>query len=124
MIAKSFDERLDRLQWQPSAVPTREIVDGVLGTRPAVNLHGALMSLIGAILGILIGVGLKGMVIPGTPWGPDSGQLGVLVGSFALAGFGLSLPLATLGALWHRRKPWLLPLSAMNLLMIVVILLS
>lgn len=124
MIAKSFDERLDRLQWQPSAVPTREVVDGILGAGPTVNLKGALLSLFGAILGILIGVGLKGMVMPGTPWGPDSGLIGALVGTLSLAGFGLALPLAALGALWHQRKPWLLPLSAMNLLMIVVILLS
>jgi len=124
LIAKSFDERLDRLQWQPSAVPTREIVDGILGAGPTVNLRGALLSLFGAVLGILIGVGLKGMVMPGTPWGPDSGLIGALVGTLSLAGFGLALPLAALGALWHQRKPWLLPLSAMNLLMIVVILLS
>lgn len=124
MIAKSFDERLDRMQWQPSAVPTREVVDGILGAGPAVDLRGAVLSLFGAILGILIGVGLKGMGMPGTPWGPESGLVGALVGTLSLAGLGLSLLLATLGALWHRRKPWLLTLSSMNMLMIVVILLS
>lgn len=124
MIAKSFDERLHRMQWQPSAVPTREIVDGILDARPSVDLRGALVSLLGAILGILIGVGLKGMVMPGTLWGPNSGLTGVLIGSLSMAGLVLSLPLAALGALWHDRKPWILPLSAMNLLMIVVILLS
>lgn len=124
MTTKSFDERLDRMQWQPSAVPTREIVDGILNERPAVDLLGAGLYLFGAILGILIGVGLKGMVIPGTLWGPNSGLAGALVGTLCLAGLSLSLPLAALGALWHQRKPWLLPLAAMNLLMIVVILLS
>ncbi|WIY24601.1 hypothetical protein [Parasedimentitalea psychrophila] len=124
MIAKSFNQRLDRMQWHPTAVPTREIVDGILGQRPAVDLRGVGLTLLGAILGILIGVGLKGMVMPGTLWGPSSGLLGVLVGTMCIAGFVLSLPMAALGAVWHQRRPWLLPVSAMNLLMIVVILLS
>lgn len=124
MSTKSFDERLDRMHWQPTSVPTREIVDGILGERSAGDLRGAGLSLAGAILGILIGVGLKGMVMPGTLWGPESGLIGLLVGTLCIAGFSASLPMAALGALWHQRKPWLLPLSAMNLLMIVVILLS
>jgi len=124
LIAKSFDERLDRIQWQPNAVPTREVVDGILGAGPTVDLRGAGLSLLGAILGILIGVGLKGMLMPGTLWGPESGLIGAIVGTLSLAGFGLSLLLAALGAWWHQRRPWLLSMSAMNLLMIVVILLS
>lgn len=124
MIAKSFNERLDRMQWQPTAVPTREVVDGILGERPTVDLRGVGLPLLGAILGILIGVGLKGMVMPETLWGPNSGQIGVLIGTMCIAGFGVSVPMAALGAVWHQRKPWLLPVSAMNLLMIVVILLS
>jgi hypothetical protein len=124
LIIKSFDERLDRLQWHPTAVPTREIIDGLLGEQPAADLRSVGVTLLGAILGILIGVGLKGMVMPGTLWGPDSGLLGVLVGTMSIIGLGFSVPLAVLGAVWHQRKPWLLPLSAMNLLMIVVILLS
>lgn len=124
MITKSFDERLDRMRWQPTAVPTREIVDGILGERPAVDLRGVGLTLLGAVLGILIGVGLKGMVMPGTLWGPNTGLLGVLIGTMCLAGLALSVPMAALGAVWHLRRPWLLPLSAMNLLMIVVILLS
>jgi len=124
VIVKSFDERLDRMQWQPTAVPTREIVDGLLGEQPSVDLRGISVTLLGAILGILIGVGLKGMVMPGTLWGPGSGLMGVIVGTMSMAGLVLSIPLAVFGAVLHQRKPWLLPLSAMNLLMIVVILLS
>ena len=124
MIINSFDERLNRIQRKPTAVPTREIVDGILGERPAVDLRGVGLTLLGAILGILIGVGLKGMVTPGTSWGPNSGLLGAVVGTICIAGFLFSVPMAALGAVLHQRRPWLLSLSAMNLLMIVVILLS
>ncbi|MVO14375.1 hypothetical protein [Parasedimentitalea huanghaiensis] len=124
MITNNFDRRLNRIQWQPSAVPTPEIVDGILNVRPMPDLRGAALTLFGAILGILIGVGLKGMVIPDTTWGPNSGLIGAIVGTLSLAGLGLSVPLAALGAYWHKRRPRLLQFSSMNLLMIVVILLS
>lgn len=124
MTAKTFDERLDRMRWQPNSVPTREIVDSVLGQRPAVNMRSAVVSLAGAILGILIGVALKGMVVPGTPWGPETGVTGALVGGLAIFGLCASLPLAAFGVKYRRSHPWMMQFSAMNLLIIVVLLLS
>ena len=124
MIINRFNDRLDRLQWEPSAVPSREIVDGILGERLIIDLRGVGLTLLGAIFGILIGVGLKGMAMPGTSWGPNSGLLGAVVGTMCMAWFVLSVPMAALGAVWHQRRPWLLSVSAMNLLMIVVVLLS
>ncbi|NIZ62982.1 hypothetical protein DL239_18610 [Sedimentitalea sp. CY04] len=124
MSINGFNQRIDRLQWKPTAVPTREVVDGIVGDRPTVDMRNVGLNLLGAIIGILIGVGLKGMVTPGTSWGPNSGLLGAIVGTMCIAGFLFSVPLAALGAVWHQRRPWLLPLSAINLLMIVVILLS
>ena len=124
MSINGFNQRIDRLQWKPTAVPTRQVVDGIVGERPSIDLRHVGMTLLGAVLGILIGVGLKGMATPGTTWGPNSGLLGAIVGTMCIAGFLLSVPLAALGAVWHQRRPALLSLSAINLLMIVVILLS
>lgn len=124
MTAYSFDDRLDRLQWTPSAVPSREIVDSVLGARHKYRTRSIAATLAGAILGILIGFGLIGMSFPQSPWGPGSGTIGLIFGTLSLLGLGLSVCLSVYAACHSAKHPRLMQFSSMNLLMIVVLLLS
>lgn len=88
MSYKRFDERLTQMQWQPQAGPSPQIVDSVIAERHPITIRGVEFTLAGAILGILIGVGLKGIYTPGAPWGPESGLTGLLVGGAAIGGGG------------------------------------
>ncbi|WP_264213423.1 hypothetical protein [Leisingera thetidis] len=124
MFINSFDERIDRLHWQPSEVPTRQMIDSVLGSRLQRQPRSAALSLAGAVTGILIGFGLKGMVLPGSPWGPETGLAGAIGGSLALAGLAASVPAALMAAAKGNQAPRLMQFASMNLLMIVVVLLS
>jgi hypothetical protein len=124
VTAYSFDERLDRLQWTPSAVPSREIVDSVLGARHKKRTRSLATTLAGAILGILIGFGLLGMSFQHSPWGPGSGTIGLILGSLSLLGLFASVCLAVFAAVHSAKRPRLMQFSSMNLLMIVVLLLS
>ncbi|KIC14294.1 hypothetical protein [Leisingera sp. ANG-Vp] len=124
MYIKSFDERIDGIDWQPSAVPTRQMIDSVLGSRLPRRPRSAALSLAGAISGIVVGVGLKGMVLPGSPWGPETGLTGAVGGSLALAGLALSVAAALYAAARGKQAPRLMQFASMNLLMIVVLLLS
>ncbi|APG46831.1 hypothetical protein [Phaeobacter porticola] len=121
---KRFDERLAQMQWQPQAGPSPQIVDSVMAERPSLAIRGVEYTLAGAILGILIGVGLKGIYTPSSPWGPGTGTMGLAIGSAALAGAGLSLVAAVVAALRYRQMPRLMQFSSMNLLIIVMLLLS
>jgi len=124
VTAHRFDDRLDRLQWTPSAVPSREIVDSVLGARHNQRTRSVAATLAGAILGILIGFGLVGMSFQQSPWGPGSGTTGLIFGSLSLLGLLLSVCLAGFAAFHSSKRPRLMQFSSMNLLMIVVLLLS
>ncbi|MCB4454326.1 hypothetical protein [Leisingera sp. McT4-56] len=124
MYINSFDERIERINWQPSAVPTRQMIDSVLAGRQPRQPRSAVLSLAGAVTGILIGTGLKGMFLPGVPWGLDAGLAGVIGGGLALAGLAASVTAALLAAVKGQRAPRLMQFSSMNLLMIVVLLLS
>lgn len=124
MYINSFDERLERIAWQPSAVPTRQMIDSVLASRMPQQPRSAVLSLAAAVTGILIGTGLKGMFLPGVPWGPDAGLAGLIGGGLALAGLAVSVSAALLAAVKGQRAPRLMQFSSMNLLMIVVLLLS
>lgn len=124
MYINSFDERLERISWQPSAVPTRQMIDSVLASRMPQQPRSAVLSLAAAVTGILIGTGLKGMFLPGVPWGPDAGLAGLIGGGLALAGLAVSVSAALLAAVKGQRAPRLMQFSSMNLLMIVVLLLS
>ena len=124
MTTKSFDKRLDRIQWQPSAVPTSELVDSILGDKPAGGLRGAEVSLFGAIFGILVGVGTKGFLVQEGLWSPEMGQIGVLFGILVLLVVLASPVLAVIGAITYKRRPKLMRFASMNLLMIVAVLLS
>ncbi|WP_293573539.1 hypothetical protein [Phaeobacter sp.] len=124
MPLNRFDQRLTQMQWQPQAGPSPQIVDSVMATRGPIVIRGVESTLAGAILGILIGVGLKGIITPGAPWGPETGLTGLLVGGAALGGAAGSLILAGLAILRHREKPRLMQFASMNLLMIVMLLLS
>ena len=124
MHINSFDERIDRIQWQPSAVPTREMIDSVLGSRLPRRPRSPALSLAGAVTGILIGVGLKGMYLPGSPWGPETGTAGAVAGTLALTGLALSVTAALYAASRGKQAPRLMQFASMNLLMIVVLLLS
>lgn len=124
MYINSFDARIDRIDWRPSAVPTRQMIDSVLGSRLPRQPRSAVLSLAGAVMGIVIGVGLKGMVLPGSPWGPGTGLAGAIGGSLAMAGLAASVPAALYAAARSKQAPRLMQFTSMNLLMIVVLLLS
>lgn len=124
MYINSFDDRLDRIGWQPGAVPTREMIDSVLSSRGTLRPRSAVLSLAGAVAGLLIGVGLKGMVLPGSPWGPGTGLPGAIGGSLALAGLAASVAAASYAAVKARQAPRLMQFASINLLMIMMVLLS
>lgn len=126
MAIQSFDQRLDRLEWTPTAQPTQEIVDRVLGgakqRRVAPRNVGA--TLLGAICGILIGFALLGMQMPGSLWGPDTGLSGLIIGTAAFAALIFAVVLACVAAYFGRARPALMQFASMQLLMIVVLLLA
>ncbi|AHD01017.1 hypothetical protein METH_10275 [Leisingera methylohalidivorans DSM 14336] len=124
MYINSFDERINRIDWQPSAVPTRQMIDSVLASRRPRQPRSAVLSLAGAIAGILIGTGLKGMALAGSPWGPETGLAGAIGGSLALTGLAASVSAALIAAAKGKEAPRLMQFASMNLLMIVVLLLS
>ncbi|MFY0310720.1 hypothetical protein ACFMBG_12585 [Leisingera sp. D0M16] len=124
MHINSFDDRLDRIGRQPSAVPTREMIDSVLGSRLTRRPRSAVLSLAGAVTGLVIGVALKGMVLPGSPWGPGTGLPGAIGGSLALAGLAASVAAALYVAVKASQAPRLMQFASINLLMIVMVLLS
>lgn len=125
MTSRSFDDRLARIQWVPSAVPTQDVIDSVLGGQHGLaKARSVGATLLGAISGIFVGFGLKGMTLVGSPWGPDTGLAGLIGGSVSLIGLTLSVALAVYAALRSRRHPWLMQYASMGLLMIVVLLLS
>ncbi|MFT6460162.1 MAG: hypothetical protein ACJARR_000550 [Pseudophaeobacter arcticus] len=125
VTSRSFDDRLERIQWVPGAVPSQDVIDSVLGgQRGLAKARSVGATLLGAILGICIGFGLKGMTLVGSPWGPDTGLVGVIGGGLSLSGLAVSVTLAIYAALRSRRHPWLMQFASMNLLMIVVLLLS
>ncbi|MGR3623167.1 hypothetical protein [Pseudophaeobacter sp.] len=124
MTSRSFDDRLERIHWTPGVVPTHEVVDSVLGGRGLAQARSVGATLFGAILGILIGFGLKGMTLVGSPWGPDTGLIGMIGGGLSVSGLAVSVAMAGFAALRSRQHPWLMQFASMNLLMIVVLLLS
>lgn len=124
MYVNNFEDRVQRIEWRPTAVPTRAMIDSMLGARLPRHPRSAVLSLAAAIIGLLIGVGLKGMVLEGSAWGPGTGLAGIIGGGLALAGLALSVA-AALAAAWQGRKaPRLMQFASMNLLMMVVLLLS
>lgn len=124
MVSRSFDQRLDHIQWTPDATPTVEIVDSILGAREMANARSAGATLLGALVGIVIGLGLKGMSLPGSPWGPETGVVGAVVGAIILGGLAVSVLTAIYSAIRVRYLPKVMQFSSFNLLMIVVLLLS
>ncbi len=125
MTSRSFDDRLERIQWVPGAVPSQEVIDSVLGgQRGLAKARSVGATLLGAISGICIGFGVKGMTLVDSPWGPDTGMAGMIGGGVSLFGLAFSVALAIYAALRSRRHPWLMQFAPMNLLMIVVLLLS
>ncbi|UWQ81994.1 hypothetical protein [Leisingera caerulea] len=124
MYINSFEDRIDRIDWQPSAVPTRKMIDSMLGSRQPRQPRSAVLSLAGALTGLVIGVGLKGMVLPGSPWGPGTGLAGAAGGSLALAGLAVSALAALFAAAKGKRAPRLMQFASMNLLMIMMVLWS
>ena len=70
VTSRSFDDRLERIQWVPGAVPSQEVIDSVLGGRRGLaKARSVGATLMGAISGICIGFGIKGMTLVGSPWG-------------------------------------------------------
>lgn len=124
MYINSFDERLERIDWQPSAVPTRQMIDSVLASRLPLQPRSAVLSLAGAVTGILIGVGVKGMGIAGSAWGPETGLAGTIGGGLAQVGLAASVAAALLAAAKGSKAPRLMQFASINLLMISVLLLS
>ncbi|MFS4583215.1 hypothetical protein [Phaeobacter sp. C3_T13_0] len=124
MSFKRFDERLTQMQWQPQSGPSPQIVDSVMADRSPLAVRGVEFTLAGAILGILIGVGLKGIYTPSAPWGPNTGLMGLLIGGASMAGAVGSLVLAVYAVLRRHDMPRLMQFASMNLLIIVMLLLG
>lgn len=124
MNSRSFDDRLDRIQWAPGVVPTQEVVDSVLGGSALGKARSVGATLSGAIFGILVGFGLKGMTLPDSPWGPETGVPGLVGGTLSLGGLAVSVLLALFVVMRGKQHPWLMQFASMNLLMIVVLLLA
>ncbi|WP_037253700.1 hypothetical protein [Roseobacter sp. SK209-2-6] len=124
MTSRSFDDRLDRLQWTPGVVPSNEVIDSILGGTANAGGRSLAATLGGAIAGILTGFGVKGMTLVGSPWGPDTGMTGLIGGGASLAALAVSILLAFYVVFRGKQKPRLMQFASMNLLMIVVLLLA
>lgn len=124
MYINSFESRVERINWQPTAEPTRQMIDSMLEARLSRQPRSVVLSLAAAIVGMLIGIGLKGMGLEGTAWGPGTGLAGVVGGALSLAGLAMSVTAALAAAWYGRRYPRLMQFASMNLLMIVVLMLS
>lgn len=123
MSVRDFEHRLSRMEWHPSPEPSAEIVADVLG-RPVSGSHGMEWAIAGAVLGILIGFGIKGTAMPGGPFGAHADLIGYIIGAVSLlAGVGSAALLAATVAL-RARVPQLFRFSLFNMLMIMVLMLS
>ncbi len=122
MYARSFEERLDRLQWQPDSTPTREIVESML---PASSDGSHIRaSLLGGICGTATGLAVKAAQLGAYPFGDAEGPVALLVMLVIYLAFAAAPVLAIAGALLHKRVPGLLPFAGINLLVIAAALLS
>ncbi|TNJ41652.1 hypothetical protein [Phaeobacter sp. B1627] len=124
MSGKTFQGQVDRMSWVPGAQPRPELVDAILSHHgKATPQREIAPTLMGVVMGALIGVLLKGMALPGVPWGPETGLIGLLVGSVALLGFGASVAAAGLAIVIGRRHPHLLQWASVNLLTVLIVVL-
>ncbi|MBT8156040.1 hypothetical protein KMP13_19685 [Epibacterium ulvae] len=123
MTARSFDQRLNQMHWQPTAIPSQKIVDDVLARRASVSLRVEWI-VAGMVLGMLIGFGLKGTIAPDAPFGAHADTLGYVVGALCLLAAAASASLAILAIPLHKKLPQVSQFSLSNLLMIMVLLVS
>ncbi len=123
MSVRHFEHRLNRMEWQPSAEPSAQIVADVLG-HSKMQPQWVEWAIAGTVLGILIGFGIKGTVMPGGPFGAHADLLGYIIGAISLlAGAGSVAFLAITVAL-RNQVPQLFRFSLFNMLMIMVLMLS
>ncbi len=123
MTARSFDQRLNQMHWQPTAVPTQKIVDDVLARPASVPLRVE-WTVAGVVLGMLIGFGLKGTIAPDAPFGAHADTLGYVVGALSLLAAAASTSVTILAIPLRKKLPQLMQFSLCNLLMIIVLLAS
>lgn len=123
MTVRSFDQRLSQIGWQPTTVPSQVIIDDILG-RPQLEPMQVKWMVFGALMGIVIGFGIKGTIVPGAPFGAHADTLGFVVGALALLAGLVSAGGAVVSIAMHRRWPQLMRFSMFNMLMILVLMIS
>lgn len=123
MTGRNIDQRLNQMHWQPSAIPSQQVVDDVLRGYPSEQLRGEWIAA-GLVLGVLIGFGIKGTTVTGGPFGPHADTFGYIFGAFCLLAGAASVSLTAISVSLHKRVPHLMRFSLFNMLMIMVILIS
>lgn len=114
MYAKSFEDRLDRLNWKPGAVPTHELIDSLL--RSPAPAQGSAATIAGGICGILAGLGARWLQAGGLETAAAQGTAGIIAALLLLLAACAAPVLALAGAVLHRRFPKLLQFSGLYLL--------
>lgn len=122
MYAKSFEDRLDRLQRQPGGAPTEELIDSIIGPRRPAT--GVLPGLAGGICGTATGLAMKSLQMGGAGLYAEGSLVAEAVATAVPPAFLASCVLAIAAGFMHRRRPKLLQFAGMNLLVIAAAVLS
>ncbi len=121
MTTSSFDDRLNRIQWDPSPVPSQVIVDGIMESHKR-GVAATELSLLGVLLGCVIGLLFKGSwLVEDALFSQD---LGVVLGAFSLCAIVASVG-GVVANIWRTRTlPAMTAFSTLNVLTIVIVLCS
>ncbi|WP_282077058.1 hypothetical protein [Epibacterium ulvae] len=121
MTVSSFENRLNGIHWVPTAAPSKMMVDQVIAARETRKPLTEL-SLLGALLGCLIGFAFKGFWILGTA--VFQNDLDQLFSMLSLAAVVASVVLAIVNIFRQKRVPSWAGFSTINLVMVAIITLS
>ena len=122
VYAKSFEDRLDRLQRQPAGVPTEELIDSIIGARkPAAGIFPGLA---GGVCGTVTGLAIKSLQMGGAGLYAEGSLIAEAVAAAVPPAFFAFGVLAIAAGFMHRRRPGLLQFAGMNLLVIAAAVLS
>lgn len=114
-MTNSFVQQIEKATFDQGSVPSRALVDGVIGSNDLGSLSRPVgPTLLGALCGLLIGLLFKGSFF-GMP---------AVLGGFGMFCLAMSLPLAIGSACVARRHPVLFQFASINLLTALVTVLS